>query len=183
MTIGVFTSKTDIFRAMKEHCDASEVVKMVFADPHYKDSLTKQMTEDPKELTKFVALDLLVSLVIYNQNCKRDKDLYVKLKPLIQSIFSINELYDKGDIEKYGKENDLFISENYTPTMKEIQDALTKEFLLEYIQTNIDIGELFDVETISKVIHDHYIKSPDDITQVKCGDFIKSDTTELTMYQ
>lgn len=184
-TLGIFTNKTDIFRALKQHMTADETVKMIFADPHYKDALTTQMSSDPKELTKFVALDLLVSLVIYNQNGKRDKELYMKLKPLIQSIFTIEELYDKKDLEKYGRDNDLFMSDEYEPTMEEIQNALPTEFLLRYVREKVNIGELFDAETIAKVINDHYFQpcGPNeiDITQVPCGEVMLDE--DIRMHQ
>jgi hypothetical protein len=172
-SLGIFTNKTDIFRALKQHLTPDETVKMVFADPFYKDALTAQMTNDPKELTKFVALDLLVSLVIYNQNGKRDKELYLKLKPLIQSIFSINELYDKEDLKKYGMENDLFISEEYEATIEEIQNALPKEFLLDYIRKKVTLTDLFDVDTLSLFIEQTYIKTnSQDITQTPCNNLM-----------
>lgn len=129
-----------------------EAIKMIFADDHFKDALTKQMSEDPRELTKFVALEMLVSLAIFNQNQNKPRELYLQLKPLIKKIFDISELYEKDELMAYAKENDLLIAENYQATTEEIQAAITKEYLVHYIKQNINLNDLIDPETMSNYI-------------------------------
>lgn len=177
LQLGIFTNKTDIIRALKEHMDPTEVIKLIFADPHYKDALTAQMTNDPKELTKFVALDLLVSLVIYNQNAKRDKELYLRLKPLINSIFTVEELYDKKQLIDYGRENDLFFDDEYVPTPEEIRAAIPKEYLQQYVRENMVMSDLFTPDTIERLIEDMYLEPTDghDTSETKCGDVMLQD--------